>query len=98
MRLETIHPSELAAADVAKWRGHQRPGTQSPYLTPDWAQIVGAARGDARVCVIGEGEGYFGAQRLSRFHQHVRLSFGPSMEEVSRGLDNLEAMIRAARG
>lgn len=67
MRLETIHPSELAAADVAKWRGHQRPGTQSPYLTPDWAQIVGAARGDARVCVIGEGEGYFGAQRLSRF-------------------------------
>ncbi|HEY9420560.1 MAG TPA: pyridoxal phosphate-dependent aminotransferase [Thermoanaerobaculia bacterium] len=38
------------------------------------------------------------SQRLSRFHQHVRLSFGPSMEEVRRGLDNLEAMIRAARG
>jgi DNA-binding transcriptional MocR family regulator len=38
------------------------------------------------------------AQRLSRFHQHVRLSFGPDLEEVRRGLDNLEAMIREARG
>jgi N-succinyldiaminopimelate aminotransferase len=38
------------------------------------------------------------SQRLSRFHQHVRLSFGPSMEEVRRGLDNLAEMIRAARG
>ncbi len=37
------------------------------------------------------------AQRLSRFHQHVRLSFGPDLEEVRRGLDNLEAMIREAR-
>ena len=38
------------------------------------------------------------AQRLSRFHQHVRLSFGPDMEEVRRGLDSLEEMIREARG
>ncbi len=34
------------------------------------------------------------AQRLSRFHQHVRLSFGPGLDEVSRGMDRLEAMIR----
>ena len=38
------------------------------------------------------------SQRLSRFHQHVRLSFGPSLAEVQRGLDRLEAMIREARG
>jgi len=37
------------------------------------------------------------AQRLSRFHQHVRLSFGPGMDEVRRGLDSLEEMIREAR-
>jgi N-succinyldiaminopimelate aminotransferase len=37
------------------------------------------------------------AQRLSRFHQHVRLSFGPDLEEVRRGLDHLEEMIREAR-
>ena len=35
------------------------------------------------------------AQRLSRFHQHVRLSFGPAFDEVRRGLDRLEQMIRA---
>ncbi len=35
------------------------------------------------------------AQRLSRFHQHVRLSFGPGIDEVRRGLDRLEQMIRA---
>jgi hypothetical protein len=34
------------------------------------------------------------AQRLSRFHQHVRLSFGPGLAEVSRGMDRLEEMIR----
>lgn len=34
------------------------------------------------------------AQRLSRFHQHVRLSFGPAQDEVSRGMDRLEEMIR----
>lgn len=67
VRLETIHPSELRAADVERWRGHQRPGTLSPYLTPDWAQIIGAVRPDARVCIIDDGQGYFGAQRLSRF-------------------------------
>lgn len=36
------------------------------------------------------------SQRLSRFHQHVRLSFGPDIEEVRRGLDRLERMIRSA--
>ncbi len=33
------------------------------------------------------------SRSLSRFHQHVRLSFGPPIEEVERGLDRLEAMI-----
>jgi N-succinyldiaminopimelate aminotransferase len=37
------------------------------------------------------------AQRLSRFHQYVRLSFGPSLDEVSRGLDRLAGMIAACR-
>lgn len=37
------------------------------------------------------------ARHLSRFHQHVRLSFGPSMEEVERGLTRLQAMIEEYR-
>jgi N-succinyldiaminopimelate aminotransferase len=38
------------------------------------------------------------AQRLSRFHQYVRLSFGPSFDEVARGLDRIAEMIAAHRG
>lgn len=67
VRFETIHPKELGQADIEKWRSHQRAGTFSPYLTPDWAQLIGAARADARVVIVNDGEGYFGAQRLSRF-------------------------------
>jgi aspartate/methionine/tyrosine aminotransferase len=34
---------------------------------------------------------------LSRFHQYVRLSFGPPIDNLAAGLDRLEAMIAAAR-
>ncbi|MEZ5960128.1 MAG: GNAT family N-acetyltransferase [Hyphomonadaceae bacterium] len=69
MRLETIHPRELNASDAALWRAHQLadPALASPYLTPDWAKLMGSVRDDARVCVIQDGAGFFGAQRLSRF-------------------------------
>ena len=69
MRLETIHPRELNADDAALWRAHQSadPALQSPYLTPEWAKLMGAVREDTRVCVIQDGAGYFGAQRLSHF-------------------------------
>jgi len=69
VRLETIHPKELGPAEIGRWRAHQRArdGLRSPYLSPDWAQLIGAARDDARVCVIEDGAGFFGAQRLSRF-------------------------------
>jgi aspartate/methionine/tyrosine aminotransferase len=34
---------------------------------------------------------------LCRFHQYVRLSFGPEIGEMARGLDRLEEVIRGAR-
>jgi N-succinyldiaminopimelate aminotransferase len=53
------------------------------------------------ICVPGVffdvNPGHRRAQHLSRFHQHVRLSFGPSYREVERGLDRLEAMVRDFR-
>jgi CelD/BcsL family acetyltransferase involved in cellulose biosynthesis len=69
VRLETIHPKELGPEALAQWRAlqHANATLQSPYLTPDWAQLIGAARDDARVCVIDDGAGFFAAQRLSRF-------------------------------
>lgn len=36
------------------------------------------------------------ARHFSRFRQHLRLSFGPEREEVERGLDRLEEMVREA--
>lgn len=36
------------------------------------------------------------AQHLSRFHQHVRLSFGPSQGEVETGLRRLQRLVAAA--
>lgn len=50
------------------------------------------------ICVPGVffdvNPGHRRAQRLSRFHQHVRLSFGPGLNEVAGGMDRLEEMIR----
>lgn len=69
MRLETIHPKELGPAEIARWREHQRANValRSPYLTPEWAQLIGSVRDDTRVCVIEDGDGFFGVQRLSSF-------------------------------
>jgi N-succinyldiaminopimelate aminotransferase len=54
------------------------------------------------ICVPGVffdvNPGHRRAQRLSRFHQHVRLSFGPGLDEVARGMDRLEEMIRGYQG
>jgi CelD/BcsL family acetyltransferase involved in cellulose biosynthesis len=68
VRLETIHPKELGPAEFARWREHQRANIalRSPYLTPEWAQAIGAVRDDARVCVIDGGDGFLGVQRVSR--------------------------------
>ncbi|MBW8877821.1 MAG: pyridoxal phosphate-dependent aminotransferase [Acidobacteria bacterium] len=73
-----------------------------PEPLSDGMAFFRAALDHKVICVPGlffdVNPGHRRSQRLSRFHQHVRLSFGPSMEEVRRGLDNLEAMIRGARG
>jgi CelD/BcsL family acetyltransferase involved in cellulose biosynthesis len=33
---------------------------------PDWARLIGMVRADARVCIIEDGAGFLGVQRLSR--------------------------------
>lgn len=69
MRFEVIHPEELGPAQAAQWHGLRGsdPNLGSPYLTPEWAKLVGALRPDARVCVVNDGEGFLGVQRSSRF-------------------------------
>lgn len=69
-----------------------------PEPLTDGMAFFRAALDHKVICVPGVffdvNPGHRRAQRFSRFHQHVRLSFGPSQEEVQRGLDHLEEMIR----
>jgi CelD/BcsL family acetyltransferase involved in cellulose biosynthesis len=70
MRITLIHPRELGAADIQAWRGHQAadPSFASPFLTPEWAALLGETRPEAaRIAVIEGGRGYLPVQRLSRF-------------------------------
>jgi CelD/BcsL family acetyltransferase involved in cellulose biosynthesis len=69
LRIEVIHPSELGTAETARWRAYQDvdPALAGPYLTPDWAKLVGANRDDARICVVEQGQAFLGVQRQSRF-------------------------------
>jgi N-succinyldiaminopimelate aminotransferase len=73
-----------------------------PEAISDGMDFFRAALEARVICVPGVffdvNPGHRRAQRLSRFHQHVRLSFGPSFDEVRRGLDRLEAMIRGYQG
>lgn len=73
-----------------------------PEPLTDGMAFFRAALDHQVICVPGVffdvNPGHRRAQRFSRFHQHVRLSFGPSLEEVQRGLDHLEEMIRSYGG
>lgn len=73
-----------------------------PEPLTDGMAFFRAALDHKVICVPGVffdvNPGHRRAQRFSRFHQHVRLSFGPSQEEVQRGLDHLEEMIRGYGG
>jgi hypothetical protein len=63
--------------------------------------FFGAALAQKLICVPGlffdVNPGQRRAQRLSRFRHHVRLSFGPALDEVERGLERLERIVAAVR-
>ncbi|MBO9544356.1 GNAT family N-acetyltransferase [Caulobacter sp.] len=54
MDVETLHPSQLSADDVALWRSLAagQAGFGNPLLGPDFTQAVGKVREDARVAVV----------------------------------------------
>ena len=70
MRIELIHPREIGVNEAVLWRAHQRADCSlaSPFLTPDWARLMGEVRPQAaRVAVIEGGQGFLPVQKLSRF-------------------------------
>jgi aspartate/methionine/tyrosine aminotransferase len=71
-----------------------------PEPLNDCMAFFGAALAHQVICVPGVffdvNPGQRRGQRLARFRQHVRLSFGPSMDEVSHGLDRIGRMVTSA--
>ena len=54
LRVQVLRPSELNERQIGAWRGMAaaNPAFRSPLLSPEFAQAVGRARGDARVAVF----------------------------------------------
>jgi CelD/BcsL family acetyltransferase involved in cellulose biosynthesis len=59
MRVDSVHPDELTAGDIAVWRAllAADPELSSPYLTPDWTRLVAQHRTDVRVAVWRDADG-----------------------------------------
>ncbi len=72
-----------------------------PEPLDDGMAFFGAALAQKVICVPGVffdvNPGQRRSRRLARFRQHVRLSFGPPMEEVERGLERLERVVAAGQ-
>ena len=72
-----------------------------PEPLDDCMTFFGAALAQKMICVPGVffdvNPGQRRARRLARFRQHVRLSFGPPIEEVERGLERLERVVATTR-
>jgi CelD/BcsL family acetyltransferase involved in cellulose biosynthesis len=68
LRVDVIRPSELDDAACARWRSVQagEPALADPFHAPEWAQIIGEVRPDARLAVLGE-DGFLGVQGRSPF-------------------------------
>lgn len=61
MQISVLPASQMPSSLIDRWSDLQRsnPDLCSPYFRPEFTQIVGAAREDARVAVIDEGEAFF---------------------------------------
>jgi len=59
MRVDSVHASELSEGDIAAWRARLSadPELSSPYLTPEWTQLVARHRPDVHVAVWRDAHG-----------------------------------------
>lgn len=61
MQVSVLPASQMPSSLIDRWSDLQQsnPDLCSPYFRPEFTQIVGAARNDAKVAVIDEGEAFF---------------------------------------
>lgn len=73
MRVESVQPGDLTDGEIAAWRAllAADPELTSPYLTPDWAQLVARHRADVRIALwrdeAGVPQAFLPVQRTSAY-------------------------------
>ena len=57
MRVNVVHPAELGSAEIESWHRMQRatPSFGNPFLSPEFAIIVGRYRPQSRVAILADG-------------------------------------------
>lgn len=68
MKFSVVHPDDLGAAEVARWREIQQANAAlgNPFLSPDFTLAVGRVRPESRVAVLTDGPdtvGFFPFER-----------------------------------
>ncbi|WP_068926104.1 GNAT family N-acetyltransferase [Planobispora rosea] len=90
MRVSIIHPRELGASDIDRWRDLQTasPAFDSPFLSPEFTITVGSLRDHVRVAVMHDGPDVVG---FFPFERHP-LGIG---KPVAAGLTDAQGMVHA---
>jgi CelD/BcsL family acetyltransferase involved in cellulose biosynthesis len=91
VRATVVRPSELGAAELARWRELRAglPALRSGFLAPEYTLAVGRIRDDARVAVLsdaGETVGFFAYEHRGR----------ATAKPIGHGLTDTEAVVHAA--
>jgi CelD/BcsL family acetyltransferase involved in cellulose biosynthesis len=62
MHVNVVHPAELGSAEIESWHGMQRatPSLSHPFLSPEFATVVGRHRPQSRVAVLTDGHDAIG--------------------------------------
>ncbi len=62
MHVNAVHPTELGSAEIESWHRMQRatPSLWHPFLSPEFAAVVGRYRPQSRVAVLSDGHDVIG--------------------------------------
>jgi CelD/BcsL family acetyltransferase involved in cellulose biosynthesis len=90
VRVELVRPADLGPAEISAWHAmqDQSEGLRNPFLCPEFAITIGAARPDARVAVLTEESGPVGFFPFER----GRLGVG---RPIGAGLSDCQGLVHA---
>lgn len=90
MRVDVVHPGELTATEVGRWRAFQAASAhlQSPFLSPEFTRAVGRFRPRTRVGVLTDGGEIVG------FFPFEHAALGRGLP-VAPGLSDAQGLVHA---